>query len=100
MDPTTPPTPEMPCAYSKFIIYTLQIALPSDPGQAKMYAIIEYCILFSWPLVADSVRVEENSASMSKPSTRKNANERPEAEKVPTLVAKQFSVRSSSQVTT
>ena len=69
----------MPCAYSKFIIYTLQIALPSDPGQAKMYAIIEYCILFSWPLVADSVRVEENSASMSKPSTRKNANERPEA---------------------
>jgi hypothetical protein len=40
--------------------------------------------------VADPVLVEENSASMSKPSTRKNANERPETEKVPILVIKRI----------
>src|SRR6516165_2313260 len=34
--------------------------------------------------------VEENSASMSKPSTRKNANQRSETEKVPTLVVKRI----------
>jgi len=34
--------------------------------------------------------VEENSASMSKPSTHKNTNERPETGKVPTLVVKRI----------
>jgi hypothetical protein len=40
--------------------------------------------------VADPVLVEENSASISKPSTRKNANERPETEKVPILAIKRI----------
>jgi DNA-binding GntR family transcriptional regulator len=50
-----------------------------------MYASIHSCILFSQPLVGDPVLVEENSASMSKPSTRKRANERPENDKAPAL---------------